>query len=95
MCINWFEKGTLNFASLLQTLRGLVRRTREHPDLPQVVTRIRTRAGFAGYFMLTCPDCLRTFRATCASENKTEALTAVCTHCDARVPFLLEGSVSA
>ena len=88
----WFEKGALNFPFLLQTLRDLVRTTSEHPDLPQVVTRIQTRAGFAGYFMLTCPDCLRTFRATCASENGTGERTAVCTHCEARVPFLLESS---
>ena len=66
----WFEKGALNFPILLQPLRDLVRTTPEHPDLPQVVTRIRTRAGFAGYFTLTCPDCLRTFRATCAPRER-------------------------
>ncbi|MGO8790994.1 MAG: response regulator [Terriglobia bacterium] len=88
----WFEKGALNFPILLQTLRELVRRKSEHPDLPQVVTRIRTQAGFAGYFMLTCPDCLRTFRATCAAGNETGERTAVCTHCEARVPFLVESS---
>ena len=91
----WFEKGALNFAILLQTLRDLVRRTHEHPDLPQVATPIRTRAGFAGYVMLSCPDCLRTFRARCASENKTVELTALCTYCEACVPFLLESSVLA
>lgn len=88
----WFDKDALNFATLLRTLRDLVRRTPEHPDLPQVVTPIRTRPGFAGYFMLTCPDCLRSFRATCDSENRTGERTALCTYCEARVPFLLESS---
>ena len=91
----WFEKGALNFAILLQTLHDLVRRTPEHPDLTQVVTRIRTRAGFAGYVRLTCPDCLRTFSARCASGSKTVELSAVCPHCEACVPFLLESSAPA
>src|ERR1019366_2450437 len=56
----WFEKGTLNFAELFKTLRDLVRSSPQHIDLPQVVTTpARTWLGFAGYVMLTCPDCLR------------------------------------
>jgi CheY-like chemotaxis protein len=90
----WFEKGTLNFSELLQTLRDLVRRSPDRVDLLQVVTTpVLTRPGFAGYFMLTCTDCLRTFRAT--STPKTVQGTAVCTYCEARVPFLIESSMSA
>ena len=60
-------------------------------DLPQVVSiPVRTRPGFAGYFVLTCTDCLRTFRATSTPGNKTGEGTAVCTYCEARVPFLIE-----
>ena len=89
----WFEKGALDFDILMQTLRDLVRRTPEHPDLPQVVTiPVRTRRTFTGHFILTCTDCLRKFVATSARENKAVAGTAVCVYCDARVPFLIENS---
>ena len=92
----WFEKGALNFAELLKTLRDLVQRSPSHTDLPQVVaTPVRTRPGFAGYVMLTCPDCLRTFRSMCPPKNEAVELTAVCTHCEARVPFLIESSAPA
>ena len=89
----WFEKGSLDFAKLLQTLRGLIKRTPESPDLPQVVTiPVRTRRAFAGHFILTCTDCLRKFSATSAPENNAVAGTAVCIYCEARVPFLIESS---
>jgi CheY-like chemotaxis protein len=89
----WFEKGALNFSELLQVLHDLVRRSPDRADLPQVVTTpVRTRLGFAGYFILTCPDCLRTFAATSTPENKAVEGTAVCTYCEARVPFLIESS---
>jgi CheY-like chemotaxis protein len=92
----WLDKGELNIGELLQTLQVLVRSTLTRTDLPQVVpTPFRTRLGFAGYITLTCPDCLRTFGETCTTENNTVERTAVCTHCDARVPFLLESSESA
>jgi CheY-like chemotaxis protein len=89
----WFEKGGLNISELLQTLHELVRKTPDRVDLPQVVTTpVRTRPGFAGYIILTCPDCLRTFAATSTSGNKAVEGTAVCTYCKARVPFLIESS---
>ena len=92
----WLKKGELNFAELIETLRDLVR-TRPHDiELPQIVkTPVRTRPGSAGYVFLTCPDCLRTFRAMCPPGNKTVELTAVCTHCEPRVPFLMESSATA
>ena len=89
----WFEKGALNISELLQTLRDLVRKAPDRTGLAQVVTTpVRTRPGFAGYFILTCTDCLRTFRATRPPQNKAMEGTAVCTYCEARVPFLMESS---
>jgi DNA-directed RNA polymerase subunit RPC12/RpoP len=89
----WFEKGALDVSKLLQTLRDLVQKTPDRTDHPQVVTApVRTRPGFAGYFILTCTDCLRTFRATSPTEIKAVERTAVCTYCEARVPFLVESS---
>ena len=89
----WFEKSMLGFPELLQTVGYLARKTPNHVDLPQVIgLPIRARPGFAGYFMLTCTDCLRTFRVMSAPGNKAMEGTAVCTHCDARVPFLIESS---
>ena len=92
----WFEKGKLNTRELLRVLHDLVRKTPDRVNLPQVVTTpARTRPGFAGYFILTCTDCLRTFGVTGTPENKAVERTAVCTYCEARVPFLMEDSTPA
>ena len=92
----WFEKGALQVHSLLQAVHDLVRKTPDFGNLPQVVTApIRIRPGFAGYFLLTCTDCLRTFRATSTPENKRVDRTAICTYCAARVPYLIESKVPA
>jgi CheY-like chemotaxis protein len=91
----WFEKDALNISQLLQTVHDLIRKTPDRTDLPQVLTTpVRTHPSFAGYFLLTCPDCLRTFRATSTPENMARELTAVCTYCEARVPFLFESSAA-
>jgi CheY-like chemotaxis protein len=90
----WFEKGGLNTGELLRALHDLVSKTPDRVDLPEVVTVAnRTGPGFAGDYVLTCTDCLRTFRTTNASENKTVGKTAICTHCGAPVSFLIESSV--
>jgi DNA-binding response OmpR family regulator len=92
----WFEKGPLQFRELLQSLRDLVRKTPDRADVPQVVnTPVRTRPCGAGEFVLTCPDCLRRFQVMSRSENKTAERTAVCAHCEAHVPFLVESSEPA
>jgi CheY-like chemotaxis protein len=92
----WLEKGALQVPELLKVIRDLVRDTPDRSNLPQVVTTpVRTRLGFAGYFVLTCTDCLRTFLATSAPENKTVEQTAVCVYCQARVPFLIESAEPA
>jgi CheY-like chemotaxis protein len=89
----WFEKGTLQIQQLLQTLHDLVRKTPDRANVPQVVsTPARTRSCGAGQFVLTCPDCLRRFQVMSSSDNKTVERTAVCTHCEAHVPFLVESS---
>jgi CheY-like chemotaxis protein len=92
----WFEKGALQVLALLQAVHDLVRKTPDCARFPQVVTiPVRTRPGFAGYFILTCTDCLRTFRATGVPENQRVDQTAICTYCEARVPFLTESSEPA
>lgn len=89
----WFEKGALQVHALLQAVHDLARKTPDCADVPQVVTTpIRIRPGFAGYFMLTCTDCLRRFRATSTPENKRVDRIAICTYWEARVPFLIESS---
>jgi CheY-like chemotaxis protein len=90
----WFEKSELNFSELLRALHDLVRTTPDRVDLPQVVTvASRTGPGLDGYYVLTCTDCLRTFRTMNAAKNKTVGKTAICTHCGAPVSFLIESSV--
>jgi CheY-like chemotaxis protein len=92
----WFEKGSLQIGEFLQTIDDLIRKTPERANVPQVVSApVRTRPGFAGYFILTCTECLRTFRATSTPGNKAVERTAVCTHCEAHVPFLMESSEPA
>jgi hypothetical protein len=78
-------------SDLLHVVHDLAKKTHECPDLPQVVaTPARTRPAFAGNFVLTCPDYLRKFEATITPGKEAAAGTAVCTHCDAHVPFLIE-----
>jgi len=89
----WFEKSMLQFPELLQAVNYLARTTPDHVDLPQVISiPVRTRPGGAGYIALTCTDCLRAFEVKSASENNRSEQTAVCPHCQAYVPFLIEGS---
>jgi len=91
----WIEKSIQRFPDLMEIVKDLARETPDLIDLPEVVSiPVRTRPGFAGYFVLTCTDCLRTFRAMRAPGNKTVEGTAVCTYCEARVPFLIESSVA-
>ena len=87
----WFEKGALQIPELLKAVHALVRKTPDRPYAPQVIsTPVRTRRGGAGYFLLTCTDCLRLFRMMSTPEVKTVERTATCVYCEARVPFLVE-----
>lgn len=91
----WFEKRIDQYPQLVQAVNGLARETTEDVSPPQVVSSpARIRTGFAGYSMLTGTDCLRTFRAATPREFKSTQGTAVCTHCAARVPFLVETSAT-
>jgi CheY-like chemotaxis protein len=91
-----FEKSARQIPELLQAVCDLARKASDHACLPQVISiPVRTRPSGAGYFVLTCPDCLRAFQVASAPENKTIERTAVCVHCEGRVPFLLESSEPA
>jgi CheY-like chemotaxis protein len=91
-----FVKGPRQIPELLQAVCDLAQKTPACANFPQVVTApVRVRPGFAGYFILTCTDCLRTFRATSTPENKRVDRTAICTYCEARVPFLVESAEAA
>jgi CheY-like chemotaxis protein len=91
----WFEKSMLRFPELLQTVNYLAQKTPEHVYLPQVISiSVRIRPGAAGYILLTCTDCLRSFEVASTPENGTAEQTAVCPHCQACVPFLIESSES-
>jgi CheY-like chemotaxis protein len=92
----WFEKNAQQIPELLQAVHDLARKTPGGAYLPQVISLpVRTRPGGAGYFVLTCTDCLRLFQVTSTPEDKTVERTAVCVHCEARVPFLIESSEPA
>ena len=91
-----FEKSARQIPELLRAVCDLARKTPDGANFPQVVTTpVRTHPGFAGYFILTCTDGLRTFRATSTPENKRVDRTAICIYCEARVPYLIESSAPA
>jgi CheY-like chemotaxis protein len=91
-----FEKSARQIPELLQAVCDLARKTPDRAYLPQVISiPVRTRLSGAGYFILTCTDCLRSFQVTSMPENKTVEQTAVCVHCEARVPFLVESLEAA
>jgi CheY-like chemotaxis protein len=89
----WFDSSRLDPREVVRTVQDLVRKTPDCMDVRQIVTiPVRTGPSLAGYFILTCPDCLRKFRAMSMSEKKAVERTAFCTYCEARVPFLIESS---
>src|ERR1019366_7261095 len=89
----WFEKSMLGFPEIVRTVNYLAQQAPNHIDLPQVISLpIRARWGSAGYIVLTCPDCLRSFEVASTQENTTPEQTVLCVHCQARVPFLIDTS---
>jgi CheY-like chemotaxis protein len=88
-----FDKNTGRTRDLVQAVSDLARKAVDYPHPPQVIaTAVRVRASDAGYFDLTCTDCLRSFQVASRPEDKTVERTAICVHCEARVPFLVESS---
>jgi len=88
-----FRKYAQQIPELLQAVQDLARTTPDRANFPQVISLpIRTRRGGDGYFILTCPDCLRLFQVAGTPENKTVERTAVCVYCEACVPFSIEST---
>src|SRR5208282_2799835 len=84
----WLEKGALQIPELLQVVHDLARNVRDGANVPQVVSiPVRTHPGGAGYIVLACTDCLRPFEVAITPEDKRVEWTAVCVHCEARIPF--------
>jgi CheY-like chemotaxis protein len=91
-----FEKSPRQIPKLLQAVQDLAQNTPDRAYLPQVVSiPVRTHPDGAGYFVLTCTDCLRQFQVSSTPEDKAVERTAVCVHCEARVPFLIESPEAA
>jgi CheY-like chemotaxis protein len=89
----WFPKGALQFDELLEAVHNLVRNIPDSPSVPQVINLpLRTRPDGTGYFVLTCTDCLRSFRMPSDPKIKTVERTASCIYCQASLPFLIESS---
>jgi hypothetical protein len=93
---HWFDKNSRHITELMKAVHDLVRKTPDRPYLPQVISiPVRARPSGAGYFVLTCTDCLRVFQVASTPENKAVERTAVCVHCEAHVPYLIESSEPA
>jgi CheY-like chemotaxis protein/DNA-directed RNA polymerase subunit RPC12/RpoP len=87
----WIEKRVETLPVVVRTVDELARKAPDYIEARQVVNvPVRTGPGFAGYIIVTCTDCLRTFRAEV--ELAEVEGTAACYHCDARVPFRVESS---
>jgi hypothetical protein len=90
---HWIEKRAEALPDVVRTVEELARKAPDHLDLPQVVgVPVRTVPSSAGYIVLTCTDCLRTFRAEVPSAEV--AGTTACSHCDVPVPYLIESSAA-
>lgn len=91
-----FEKSPRRIPELLQAVHELAQKMPDRAYSPQVISiPVRTRPSGAGYFVLTCTDCLRSFQVTSTPENNTVEQSAVCVHCQARVSFLVESAEAA
>ncbi len=89
ICDGFVAKGRTFNLELLEKLRALVkmlplRASRVNADaVPVWIPRSR-----AGYIVLTCPECLRTFSAR---EPRESPSCERCVFCDAKVPFQMSG----
>ena len=89
----WLQKGTTQLSELLEAVHDWTRKTPEPPTAPQSVsTPLRTRRDGAGYFVLTCTDCLRTFTLRGGLKTKKVKRTAYCVYCQAQLQYLIESS---
>ena len=92
----WFDKNTRNITELVRAVHDLAQNTPDSVDLPQVISiPVPTRPSGAGYFILTCTDCLRPFEWSSEPEDKTVDRIAICIYCEACVPYLIESSEPA
>jgi CheY-like chemotaxis protein len=89
----WFQKGATQFSTLLEAVHDWTRKTPDPTIAPQSInTPLRTQRDGAGYYVLTCTDCLRTLRVRIDPETPTIERTACCVFCQAILPYLIESS---
>lgn len=89
----WFQKGATQITTLVAAVHDWTRKTPDPPTAPpSISTPLRTQRDGAGYFVLTCTDCLRTFRERSDPEMKAVERTAYCVYCQARLQYLVESS---
>ena len=89
----WFQKGATHFSDLLDAVHDWTGKPPQFTVAPQATpTPLRTRRDGAGFFVLTCTDCLRTFKLRNDPEIKTVERTAYCVYCQAQLQYLIESS---
>jgi CheY-like chemotaxis protein len=85
----WFEKGALDVPKLLEAIHSLARKTAERLNAPQAGNSpLRSQRDASGYLVLTCTDCLRTFKVL--NEAHAGEHTVQCVYCQALLPLLME-----
>jgi CheY-like chemotaxis protein len=89
----WFQKGATLFSDLLEALHDWTRKTREcSPASQSAPDPLRIGRDDAGFFVLTCTDCLRTFKVRNEPEIKTVERTVCCIYCQAQLQYFIESS---
>lgn len=87
---SFFSKGEYTPPQLFARIAELISQA---PIRPQIRTTgyapVWTPKTEAGYFVVTCPECLRSFSVP-DGEDKAEIRETACIHCDSSVRFLAE-----
>jgi len=89
----WFQKGETLFSDLLEAVHDWTQKTRDcSPTSQSTPGPLRIGRDDAGFFVLTCTDCLRTFKVRNEPEIKTVERTACCVYCQAQLQYFIESS---
>lgn len=83
----FFNKGQYEPAELFERIASLIAGGPPRAAVRSDRTPVWTPLNREGYYLLTCPECLRSFPVP-SSDSDTELRQANCTFCDTNVSFL-------
>lgn len=94
LCDEYVEKGTNSASNVLKAVRELLPQSplRSQPAKIALAPAWLPRS-INGYFVLTCPDCLRSFSVMTRNALIGEDSATSCTHCGVDVTYYIDESV--